>query len=66
MTNPFKFLGQPKLENPQGELVTDSALSCQEEGCSEVVTEGRYLDEVSVLTWICSKGHMSRVEGFSL
>lgn len=63
MPNPFKDLGKPRLENPEGEEV-GGALQCQE--CYEVVTEGRYLEEVSVLTWKCSKGHISKIEGFSI
>ena len=61
--NPFEELGRPKLENPQGEEVT-GAFSCQE--CDDVVTTARYLDEVSVLTWICTEGHISSIEGFNL
>lgn len=63
MSNPFKSLGRPKLENPQGEEVS-GAFQCQE--CYETVTTARYLEEVSVLTWKCSADHISKIEGFNI
>lgn len=63
MRNPFEDLGKPRLENPQGEEVT-GAFSCQERGCYEVARSARYLEEVKLLTWKCSDGHISKIEGF--
>lgn len=65
MGNPFMRLGEPRLENPKGEEVT-GAFSCQEDDCYEVASTARYLEEVSMLTWKCKDGHMSRLEDFNL
>lgn len=61
MRSPFDDLGKTREPEPEGELVEDSALSCQEEGCHYVVTTGRYLSANKLLTWICPEGHLSKV-----
>lgn len=63
MRNPFEEMGRPRLKEPEGEEVT-GAFSCQERGCYSTVTTARYLEEVKVLTWKCSEGHISKIEGF--
>lgn len=63
MRNPFDDLGKPRVEQPQGEEI-EGTLFCQERGCHEVCTTGRYIKEASVLTWQCREGHISKMEGF--
>jgi hypothetical protein len=62
MRSPFDDLGKTRELEPQGELVEDSALSCQEEGCDYVVTTGRYLSVNKILTWKCPDGHISKAK----
>jgi hypothetical protein len=59
--SPFDDLGKTREPEAEGELVEDSALSCQEEGCHYVVTTGRYLPANQILTWQCPDGHLSKV-----
>lgn len=63
--NPFEILNRPRLENPQGEEV-EGAFTCQERGCWDTVHTARYLEEVKLLTWKCSNGHYSKIEGFEI
>lgn len=63
MRNPFDDLGKPKVENPKGEEV-EGTMFCQEQGCYEVATSGRYIAEASLLTWKCKAGHISKMEDF--
>lgn len=65
MRNPFKEMKRPTLAEPEGEEC-GGAFSCQERGCYDTVTEARYLREVKILTWICSNGHISKIEGFEI
>lgn len=65
MRNPFEALGQPKIENPQGEEV-GGAFSCQERGCFEVANTARYIEEVKLLTWKPKCGHVNKIKDFDL
>lgn len=60
MRSPFDDFGKRREPVPEGELVEDSALSCQETGCHYVVTTGRYLSANKILTWQCPDGHLSK------
>lgn len=59
MTNPFSKLGSPKeveYDEWQG------AFSCQDRDCFEVVGMAKYIKKEKLLTWICSKQHISKLE----
>jgi hypothetical protein len=58
--SPFDDLGKLREREPEGELVEDSALSCQEADCYYVVNTGRYLSANHILTWQCPDGHLSK------
>jgi len=65
--NPFKelkdeFVVQKMLADGFEEV--DGPLQCQKSGCHEAVREGLYSEAAKVLTWKCSKGHVSRLENF--
>lgn len=65
MRNPYKELFKPVLENPDGEPVT-GAFTCQEDDCWSTVKDAKYIEEIKVLTWKCSKGHISKLEDYIL
>lgn len=64
MPNPFRMLGIASKAN-KGEEVT-GAFACQEPECYITVTVATYLEEQQILTWKCSKDHISKIEGFYL
>lgn len=63
MRNPFDDLGKTRVAEPQGEEI-EGTLFCQEQGCYEVATTGRYIAEASLLTWKCKNNHISKMEDF--
>lgn len=66
-TDPFdNILGPPKTkQRVEAEYeVVNGALSCQTTGCYEVSHEGKYFTEEQLLSWICSKGHVSYIRDF--
>jgi hypothetical protein len=67
LVNPFKqvkeeFRVQKLLD--EGFEEVDGPLQCQNNDCHEAVKEGLYNATARVLTWKCSKGHVSRLENF--
>lgn len=67
MVNPFKqlkdeFAVQKLLD--EGFEEVDGPLQCQKSDCHEAVPVGLYNETARVLTWKCSKGHVSRLENF--
>ena len=65
MRNPYEDLFAPVLDNPKGEEVT-GAFTCQEQDCWNTVKTARYLEELKVLTWKCSNGHINEIREFNL
>lgn len=64
MPNPYEALfnrEQPEVQNYEE---VGGAMECHT--CYEVVTEGRYYVSDRLLTYKCSKGHVSKCEGVSL
>lgn len=61
MNNPFASLGQPSPDEVEYEEVS-GAFTCEE--CWDVVHTAKHIESVSVLTWICKHGHVSKIEGF--
>lgn len=67
MVNPFNELKRQHLAqkiHEEGWEEIEGALQCQKGDCRETVTSGLYSATAKVLTWQCSKGHMSRMENF--
>jgi len=65
--NPFKQLKKEYIVQKfldEGFEEVDGPLQCQEKECREAVPEGLYSEAARVLTWQCSKGHISRLENF--
>jgi hypothetical protein len=65
MPNPFRNLGRTAPEDIFWEEV-GGAFSCQEPGCYNVSGEAKYADEEKLLTWKCTDGHISKIEGFHI
>lgn len=61
--NPFTELGRKRLQKPKGEEV-EGTFVCQT--CYAQSHEARYLEEISVLTWVCPNEHTNKVEDFSI
>lgn len=67
MDNPFSNLKKEYVLNKlleEGFEEVDGPLQCQNRECLEAVPEGLYNGTAKVLTWRCSKGHVSRLENF--
>ncbi len=67
MDNPFdelkkQYVMQKLLD--EGFEEVDGPMQCQNGACREAVPEGLYNETARVLTWRCSKGHVSRLENF--
>lgn len=64
MINPYsKLFRTPEKAKEDFEPV-GGAMDCQT--CYETVDFGRYYASEQLLIWKCSKGHISKSEGFSL
>jgi hypothetical protein len=67
LVNPFKQLKEEyvlkKLLEEGFEEVL-GPLQCQTSDCHEAVPDGLYNETARVLTWKCSRGHVSRLENF--
>lgn len=68
MSNPFKEI---KTRHEVTELVADfeeieGSMRCQTTDCGETVHDGYYSSKQRVLTWKCSKGHISRMDNIDV
>ncbi|NDB82850.1 MAG: hypothetical protein EB127_08935 [Alphaproteobacteria bacterium] len=60
MINPRDFLSENSQQDTRNLIDMDGTFSCQENGCFEITTTGKFNESDRVITWVCSQGHAGR------